>query len=97
MLRVAIDTTPLRLGGGGVATYTRELLSAYAESDGVDVLPIEHDRTGASSPLGRIAAGIESHATRTLLGRWRGRRRSERGLLVHRSVLRIAHEVRGRP
>ena len=59
MLRVAIDTTPLRLGGGGVATYTRELLAAYAQSDGIEVAPIAHDRTGASSPLGRIAAGID--------------------------------------
>ena len=59
MLRVAIDTTSLRLGGGGVATYTRELLAAYAQSDGIEVMPISHDRTGASSPIGRIAAGIE--------------------------------------
>ena len=35
------------------------MLSAYAESDGVDVLSIEHDRTGASSSIGRIVAGIE--------------------------------------
>lgn len=63
MLRVAIDTTPLRLGGGGVATYTRELLAAYAESSDVEVLPIEHGRTGASTSIGRIAAGMvrESH------------------------------------
>ena len=59
MLRVAFDTTPLRLGGGGVATYSRELLAAYAQSDGIEVAPIAHDRTGASSPLGRIAAGID--------------------------------------
>ena len=59
MLRVAIDTTPLRLGGGGVATYARELLAAYAESRDVEVVPIEHGRTGASSSIGRIVAGIE--------------------------------------
>jgi glycosyltransferase involved in cell wall biosynthesis len=58
-MRVAFDTTPLRLGGGGVATYTRELLAAYAESSDVEVLPIEHGKTGASSSIGRITAGIE--------------------------------------
>jgi len=63
MLRVALDTTPLRLGGGGVATYTRELLAAYAELNDVEVLPAGHARAGASSSIGRIAAGIkrESH------------------------------------
>ena len=59
MLRVAIDTTPLRLGGGGVATYTRELISVYAESRDVEVVPIEHGLTGAASSIGRIVAGIE--------------------------------------
>ena len=58
-MRVALDTTALRLGGGGVATYTRELLTAFAESGGIEVLPISHDRTGTSSPIGRIVAGIE--------------------------------------
>jgi glycosyltransferase involved in cell wall biosynthesis len=58
-MRVALDTTALRLGGGGVATYTRELLAAFAESGGIEVLPISHDRTGTSSPIGRIVAGIE--------------------------------------
>ena len=58
-MRVAFDTTALRLGGGGVATYTRELLAAYAESNDVEVLPIEHGRTGASSLISRITAGIE--------------------------------------
>jgi glycosyltransferase involved in cell wall biosynthesis len=58
-MRVALDTTALSLGGGGVATYTRELLAAFAESGGIEVLPISHDRTGASSPIGRIVAGIE--------------------------------------
>ena len=58
-MRVAFDTTALRLGGGGVATYARELLAAYAESSDVEVLPIEHGKTGASSSIGRIAAGIE--------------------------------------
>ena len=59
MLRVALDITPLRLGDGGVATYARELLAAHAESNDVEVLPIEHGRTGASSLMSRITAGIE--------------------------------------
>jgi len=58
-MRVALDTTALSLGGGGVATYTRELLAAFAESDEVTLMPIDHDRTGASSRVGRVAAGIE--------------------------------------
>ena len=59
MFRVAIDTTPMRLGGGDVATYTRELLAAYEASSEVEVVPIAHDQTGASSSIGRIAAGID--------------------------------------
>ena len=59
MLRVALDITPLRLGDGGVATYTRELLTEFEKSGTIEMFPIQHDRTGASSTIGRIAAGAE--------------------------------------
>jgi glycosyltransferase involved in cell wall biosynthesis len=58
MMRIALDTTPLLLGGGGVATYTRELLSAFETNAEVDVIATQHDRTGASSLLRRTTAGL---------------------------------------
>jgi glycosyltransferase involved in cell wall biosynthesis len=57
-MRIALDTTPLLLGGGGVATYTRELMGAFETNAEVDVITTQHDRTGASSVLGRTIAGI---------------------------------------
>ena len=57
-MRIALDTTPLLLGGGGVATYTRELMGAFETDSEVDVITTQHDRTGASSVLGRTIAGI---------------------------------------
>jgi len=57
-MRIALDTTPLLLGGGGVATYTRELMGAFETNSEVDVITTQHDRTGASSVLGRTIAGF---------------------------------------
>ncbi len=57
-MRIALDTTPLLLGGGGVATYTRELLGAFETNAEVDVIATQHDRTGASSLLRRTTAGL---------------------------------------
>ena len=62
MIRVAFDTTPLRLGGGGVATYARELQSAFATRTDVELVDVHHERTGVGSTAARIAAGIDREA-----------------------------------
>jgi glycosyltransferase involved in cell wall biosynthesis len=62
MIRVAFDSTPLRLSGGGVATYARELQTAFAARDDVEVLDVHHVRTGAGSTAARITAGIDREA-----------------------------------
>lgn len=61
-MRVAFDTTPLRLGGGGVATYARELLRAFAARDDVEAVELHHERTGGHSTASRIVGGIEREA-----------------------------------
>ena len=61
-MRVAFDTTPLRLGGGGVATYARELLHAFALRDDVEIIDAHHARTGGASAASRILGGIDREA-----------------------------------
>lgn len=58
-MRVAFDTTPLVLGGGGVATYARELLAGLGEQRDLDVIPVCHGPSAAvRGNLGRIIAGM---------------------------------------
>ncbi len=59
-MRIAIDTTPAQLGGGGVATYLRELLTALYATAEVEVVELDHSPT--SSGLHRIAAGVQREA-----------------------------------
>lgn len=59
MIRVAFDTTALLLGGGGVATYTRELRDALALRADVEVVELAHARSGSRSTARRIAGGLD--------------------------------------
>jgi len=61
-MRVAFDTTPLRLGGGGVATYARELLRAFETRTDIEAIDVHHGRTGGASTASRILGGIEREA-----------------------------------
>ena len=61
-MRVAFDTTPLRLGGGGVATYARELLHAFESRADIEAVEVHHDGTGGASMASRILGGIEREA-----------------------------------
>ena len=61
-MRVAFDTTPLRLGGGGVATYARELLGAFEGRSDVEAIELHHAGTGGTSTASRILGGIEREA-----------------------------------
>lgn len=61
-MRVAYDTTPMRLSGGGVGTYTRELLAELRGLDDVDVIDVHHDGTDRSSRASRIVGGMTREA-----------------------------------
>ena len=61
-MRVAFDTTPLRLGGGGVATYARELLRACQDRGDVEAIELHHEGTGGTSTASRVLGGIDREA-----------------------------------
>ena len=62
MIRVAFDTTPLSLGGGGVATYARELRHGLEEDPNVAVHELRHEATAHASGKFRITAGVSREA-----------------------------------
>jgi glycosyltransferase involved in cell wall biosynthesis len=61
-MRIAFDTTALQLAGGGVATYTRELLSGLRLSPDTDVIELAHRHSASGTTIGRIAGGIDREA-----------------------------------
>ena len=52
----------MRLSGGGVGTYTRELLRALHDVEDVDIVDVHHDGTDRSSRSGRVLGGIAREA-----------------------------------
>ena len=44
----------MRLSGGGVGTYTRELLRALHDVEDIDIVDVHHDGTDRSSRSGRV-------------------------------------------
>ena len=59
MIRVAFDTTPMYLGSGGVATYTRELRDALRAHAEVDLVELSHGGSSSNSPTKRIVGGLD--------------------------------------
>lgn len=59
MIRVALDTTALQLGGGGVATYTRELREALKRRTDISLVEIAHLCPRSHSTARRITSGLD--------------------------------------
>jgi alpha-1,3-rhamnosyl/mannosyltransferase len=81
-MRIAFDTTPLALSGGGVATYAREILDRLLREPGLEVVPVAHARTRDAQGLRRALAGVDREA------RWHPRglahaARAARADLIH--------------
>lgn len=95
-MRVAFDVTPARLSGGGVGTYTRELLAALHAAESVDVVEIAHAGTARGLGPGRIVGGLAREAWYYPLGAGR-RARAARADLLHVPAAMPAREARGLP
>ena len=95
-VRVAFDVTPARLSGGGVGTYTRELLAALQAAGGAEIVEIAHAGTSTGSAPARIIGGLAREAWYYPAGAGR-RARSARADLLHVPAAMPARAAQGPP
>lgn len=95
-MRVAYDVTPARLSGGGVGTYTRELLAALQAAGEAEIVEIAHGGTSTGSAPARILGGLAREAWYYPTGAGR-RARAAGADLLHVPAAMPARAPRGTP